>query len=340
LLHLGNTRSTSNRMEFHSSRRPPSSSILLDDFTIEKEFAVGTSSQIFLAHQKSTGEKVIVKKILKATTPRERIRKEVEAGRRLGDHPNIVKLRNHFEDEDAHYVTMDFISGMDLMNVFEQRNMQPIEEHLAKLLFRGLVSALVHSHKKGVIHKDIKLENVMITTDGKVMLIDFGLCELVSCDDGNGNYNVSAQSMCSDWGGTIEYVAPEILIHTPFVPQLADVWSLGVLLYCVVFGKFPFVHQSRVDHLLKTIEQLDSTSQLTYYHPPVVFPSKSNVSDSLKLLLQQMLVADPAKRICLEKVAHHPWFTDCAAVSRTSSSGSTGTVRDYAVERMSQSANE
>jgi calcium-dependent protein kinase len=141
------------------------------------------------------------------------------------DHPNIVKYFETYDDSRYIYLVMEYVKGSDLFECIKNKK-RFSEKKLAEYM-RSLFSAIQHCHSNGVIHRDIKIENIMITSDDSVRLIDFGLSK-IKTDDENF-YEVA---------GTIDYMAPEVLAGN--CDMSADIWSLGVVLYILASGYYPF----------------------------------------------------------------------------------------------------
>ena len=131
-----------------------------------------------------------------------------------------------------------------------------------------------------------------------VKLIDFGLCEIISDNQNNHPYK---NELYSDFCGTLEYCAPEILLRKPYYLENIEVWCLGVILYILLFGRFPFITEKRLN-LLKHEKK----------HPPIIFPTSDNpnfshISYYVKDLIIKMLNPNSDQRITIEEINHHPW---------------------------------
>jgi len=184
----------------------------------------------------------------------------------------------------------------------------PLFEDEAKRMFKQIMDGLDHSHKHGVAHRDIKLENILIDSHQNIKLIDFGLSVYVDspalksdkmdlCDYVCAHHE-DDQILSTDFVGSDNFVAPEILKHQPYCPFKSDVWSAGVVLFCLLYGKFPWNHDARVDVLKRT-----------GVHPKLTLPH-SHVSDSAKNLLVNMLQLDPKQRISLKDVMNSEWLSN------------------------------
>jgi len=266
----------------------------ISGYIIEKQIGNGSFGDVWLARKaeddSSASPNYVVKKIAKDKMKMA----EVQAGEML-DHPNIVKYYGHFDDDTYHYLVLEYIEGMDLFSFMEQRNFDPLPEYLARKIFSQLASAVHYCHQKGVAHRDLKLENVLIDPNtNQVKLIDLGLCKIESEDSAS----------CVDVCGSVDYISPEIIEELPYSAQKCDVWSLGVILYCLLCANFPFSSEERMDALLPA----DGTSKKE--HPPLVFPRSVILPREAKDLCRKMMEVNPNKRITMSQVVQHPWMKE------------------------------
>eukprot|EP01114_Cavostelium_apophysatum_P011644 TRINITY_DN25_c0_g1_i1.p1 TRINITY_DN25_c0_g1~~TRINITY_DN25_c0_g1_i1.p1 ORF type:complete len:263 (+),score=82.90 TRINITY_DN25_c0_g1_i1:48-836(+) len=242
----------------------------------------GTFGEVFSATHKSTGQKVALKKILNASYSVQ-IRNEIDAGSKL-QHPSIPRFIESFTDENEDlYMAFELLEDCkDLYSFLEQRSFRPLPEPQAKALFLQLVRALQYVHEQNIAHMDIKLDNVMISADqDKVYLIDFGLSRSTAP-------GVLSRHFC----GNNEYIAPEIIQKVPYDPKAADIHSLGVVFYAMLFGEFPYDLDQRTRALRNVGRRL----------PPVVFPAAVAASDDTKLMILDMIKLSPSHRISLEEI--------------------------------------
>ena len=139
--------------------------------------------------------------------------------------------------------------------------------------------------KKNIYHRDIKLENIIIENDNIIKLIDFGFA--IKC-----NKNEYQEFFC----GTLNYMPPEIVNKQKYIPFYSDIWSLGILLYTMLFGIFPF--KSNNDE--KLFELINEAK--------LIFPNNIEVSDKVKSLISKIIVIKPTKRLSLEEILNDSWF--------------------------------
>jgi MAP/microtubule affinity-regulating kinase len=246
----------------------------------------GSFGKVFLAVQRSTNRLVALKRLDKATfkneATRRKIMTELEIQKALFGHCNIVKLLEVFETEDFAYFVMEYAANGDLRRWLERR--KRFSEDDARYAFFQIASGVRYIHSHGFIHRDIKLDNVLIDEHMHYKICDFGVGRSI-------NPNELVLEQC----GTPAYLAPEIIREHGYRGFSADVWSLGVLLYFMLVGQMPFRAQ--------TIDRLNEVVLLGKY----TFPEGLEVSDDARQLISRMLCLDPAIRAQMEEVLNHPW---------------------------------
>ncbi|KAF4352409.1 hypothetical protein G4B88_018841 [Cannabis sativa] len=203
----------------------------------------------------------------------------------LGNHPNIVKLHNLYEDEFHLHMVMDLCDSSDLHSLITRR---VFTESEAASVMTQLVQALSHCHRHGVAHRDIKPENILFDQRNRLKLADFGSAETFM--DGE---------LMSGIVGTPYYVAPEVLAGRDYNEKV-DVWSAGVVLYILLAGFPPFYGES-------VVETFDAVLRSNLRFPTKVFRS---VSPAAKDLIRRMLCKDVSRRLSAEQVLRHPWITN------------------------------
>jgi len=173
----------------------------------------------------------------------------------------------------------------------KKRDSFPFTDQQSREIFNQVLKATQYSHSRGVIHRDIKLENILMDATGKVTLIDFGLCDLVS----------QPGQLSEKFCGSLDYVAPEVLSRPSYNGKLADCFSLGVVLFTLLFAEFPFVSNERINAVRYGRAQP---------RPNFVEAKMKKYSvDSMALdLISKMLVPNSNERITLDDVMNHPWI--------------------------------
>ena len=209
---------------------------ITDFYELGMQFGNGRYGVIRTAVNKVTHESVAVKLIKKEKVTENdlvTVRREIEV-MRICQHPNIVSIIDTFENSDYIYIVLELLKGEDLFFYLSKRNFE-IKENRARSLIHLITTALYYIHSYGIIHRDIKLENILMTNSsdfGEPKLIDFGFSKMI----GPNEY-------CSEPFGTLGYAAPEVLSGKPY-DKRADVWSLGVVLFMILAGCAPFDGES------------------------------------------------------------------------------------------------
>lgn len=196
-------------------------------------------------------------------------------------HPHICRLFEVCTMSNHFYMLFEYVQGGQLLDYIIQHG--SLREHHARKFARGIASALRYLHANNIVHRDLKIENIMISATGEIKLIDFGLSNV---------FDVRKQlhTFC----GSLYFAAPELLKAHPYIGPEVDVWSFGVVLYVLVCGKVPFDDEnSSVLH--EKIKQGD-----------VKYPQFLSIE--VISLLSKMLVVDPLKRANLKQVVEHPWL--------------------------------
>ncbi|WVZ92454.1 hypothetical protein U9M48_038518 [Paspalum notatum var. saurae] len=215
--------------------------------------------------------------------------REVEIMQHLSGHPGVVTLRAVFEDADAFYLVMELCRGGRLLDEVAREGR--LSEHRAATVVRELMDVLKYCHEMGVVHRDVKPENVLLTKDGRLKLADFGLAVRVA--DGQ---------QLSGVAGSPAYVAPEVLLGN--YSQKVDIWAAGVLLHVLLMGTLPFQGNS-VEAIFDAIK----TSELDFCSS-----QWASVSLLARDLISRMLDRDVSSRFDAENVLRHPWvlfYTEC-----------------------------
>jgi serine/threonine protein kinase len=152
-----------------------------------KRIGEGVFGEVYMAKLKdSSSEQQFALKKLSKNHPKFRqmsVFREINAGRLL-DHNSVIHFEENFETSSSIYLVMEYFAGYDLYTTLEERNYKPYSELTSKEIFKQLVDAVMHCHGKGIVHRDIKLENILMDKYGNTKLIDFGLCDFVM-DVGN-----------------------------------------------------------------------------------------------------------------------------------------------------------
>ncbi len=205
--------------------------VLADRFEIRGFLGQGGMAEVYLALDRRLGTELCVKVLFPhlRSQPilRSRFEREVAAARKL-DHPNIVRIFELVEDGEQLFFTMEFLPGSDLKRLLRRSGRLPFEQILH--LGAQMAAALEAAHGQGIVHRDVKPQNILVGADGGVKLVDFGLAHMTG---------LVGMTMGTALLATPEYGAPELLSGSVVDPR-ADLYSFGVVLYEMATGRLPF----------------------------------------------------------------------------------------------------
>jgi serine/threonine protein kinase/tetratricopeptide (TPR) repeat protein len=219
----------------------------LHHYRILEKLGVGGQGTVYKATDTKLGRTVVVKVLPPELTAKEANLKRFEREARLAsslDHPNICTIFDLDEIDGVHFIAMQHVEGK---NVRQLVNGHPLELKSALLIVIQVADALAVAHARGIIHRDVKSGNVMVTPSGQVKILDFGLAKLL--DDEEASSSGIHRTELTEVGvpyGTATYAAPE-QARGDRVDKRADIFSTGVLLYEMVTGTWPFRGKSTID---------------------------------------------------------------------------------------------
>jgi tRNA A-37 threonylcarbamoyl transferase component Bud32 len=210
-------------------------------YVLERELGGGGMSRVFLALETALGRKVVVKVLLPelaAGVNVDRFRREIQLAAQL-QHPHIVPLLSAGEADGLPYFIMPFVTGESLRARVAREGELPVSETVR--ILRDVVSALAYAHARGVVHRDVKPDNVLLS-GGVAVVTDFGVAKAVSASsDIQGAGGVTSLGVAL---GTPMYMAPEQATASPQIDHRADLYALGVLTYEMLTGQPPFAGRS------------------------------------------------------------------------------------------------
>ena len=233
-----------------------------------------------LISNKDCAIKIIPKTKIKSKREQERFQREINITA-LFKCDNIVQMKDFFCDENNYYMVLELCKGGDLYDYLLENDR--ISESVAAQVFRQIVNGLNYSHSLGVAHRDIKPQNILITEFPSVKIADFGLCEYVSDSE-----------LIDNFCGSPMYCSPECLTRCEHDPKIADIWSLGVLLYTICVGNTPW-------ETIDACELLQSIYRVGVKFPPFI-------SKDLQNLLSIMLKINPTERATIREILDHQWL--------------------------------
>ena len=260
----------------------------IENYKICEEIGHGSFGKVLEGINRLTGKHVAIKAYDKykliVSQRKGYVRREIAVMRRL-NHDNIIKFIEVVNTAKEIYIIMEFVNGISLFDYMKSRENERINEQEAIPIFKQIVEGIKYCHENNVIHRDIKLENIIVDKNLNAKIIDFGFSTWFS--EGQ-----RLKLSC----GTPSYMAPEIVAKKEYYGPPTDIWSLGVLLYTMLTGNFPF-HGAIEQDLYKNI--LRGTFNIPSY-----------ISDKAKRLISQMMNKNPESRPKAEEVLNDQFFSN------------------------------
>lgn len=271
-----------------------------------EQLGKGHFGVIWTCVEKKTGKayacKTIDKDKMKSAEARLAVRLEVGLAAYLRGHPNVVEFKSVHEDVKSLHMVMELCQGGDLFSLLAAA--QRFSEVEASWMIRKILAGVSYCHRKQVVHRDLKLENILlkVRSNGAVepKLADFGLAAFLE-----------AGQTAAGLVGSPFYVSPEA-IRAKECGRPADIWAVGVVLYTMLSGRLPF-HGESTD---KTLE-LICIGRPDYERKPW-----TTISVAAKKLVFQMMAADPALRPTADDLLAHPWIVNASSLNKAASTSS------------------
>lgn len=254
-----------------------------DSFVIIGSISTGAFGKVFKVQKKDTNEiyamKILSKAQIVANNAIQQVKDEVKIQQLCGHHPFIVNCPYYWQSRKKLYIVSDFISGGELLKLLQDVGRLP--DDVVRIYVAEIALAIDFLHNAGIIYRDLKLENILLTANGHVQIIDFGLSKWLK-------YGSRTNTIC----GTLQYIAPEILQWKSYGHSV-DWWSLGIVMTCMVMGQVPFPCSVDENGEVRQIPDMDCSKEA-------------------KDLIQRLLVVDPAQRLrslaALKRVAFFKGF--------------------------------
>ena len=213
------------------------------------------------------------------------------------NHPNITKILEVFEDDDYILITMEYINGGNLFSFVKKR--RKLSEKTAKYLFKQIILGIQHIHSHKIVHRDIKLENILIDLNNNIKICDFGIGKILTYK----------KQLLYDKCGTPMYMAPEILLSSKnhgYEGYPVDIWSAGISLYIMLSGTLPFNLKNNESSSMD--ESSENNIELQYSIINNEPKRIEKISDEARDLLNGLLNKNPNKRLTIEQILNHPWL--------------------------------
>ncbi len=250
-------------------------------YRIEKELGGGGMSRVFLAEEIELGRKVVIKVLppdMAAGVNKERFHREIQLAARL-QHPHVVSLLTAGAKGDLLYYVMPYIEGESLRGKLQREGELPVGE--AVRLLKEIVDALAYAHSEGVVHRDIKPDNVLLSRNHAVVT-DFGVSKAVTASSGSSSLTSLGVAL-----GTPAYMAPEQAAADPHTDHRADIYAVGAMAYEMLTGRPPFTASTPQAVMAAHVSEA----------PDPLTKHRSAASESLNGLVMR----------CLEKKAADRW---------------------------------
>ncbi|KAL2885861.1 Serine/threonine-protein kinase chk1 [Ceratocystis lukuohia] len=232
------------------------------------------------------------------------LRQESNLHNYIGAHPNVIEWFASGDDVTWRWIAMEFASGGDLFDKIEADI--GVNPDIAQIYFRELIAGVSFIHSKGIAHRDLKPENILMSEDGTLKIADFGMATMYMFE----NQRKKSTSLC----GSPPYIAPEILKCRPssqvingrripaasYDPEVADIWSCGVILFVLLVGNTPWDEPSSSSWEFQEYKSKGGRS---------TDPLWERVPADVASLLRGMICVDPKDRFNMNKIRNHPWTT-------------------------------
>jgi len=290
-------------LQYHGSIQTKLPKELSNYELLGTRFHHGSISDVEKAKIKRTGEQVAIKitstKTIKIKTKQDQskeklIQKQIEMAHEeakilenllLHPHKNIVQFKEFIETEENLYLVMEYVSGVTVHEYLQENKLGGNE---ARVIFIQVVKAIKHCHDNGIVHRDLKTENVILLyadrINNHIKLIDFGFAT-----------NLTGGVLLHDYSRSPRFAAPEVetseKLKSEYDGFKSDIWTLGAFLYELVCGKWP-----------------GSDSIFKHGSEEIDFPPYSEMTDGVKDLLHNILKIDPNERFTLDEIMKHDWM--------------------------------
>src|ERR1700740_457789 len=266
----------------------------IEHYEIVRKLGAGGSGVVYLANDTLLQRPVVLKILRSGQVSAQQMRTTILREARLAsaiEHPNVCAIYEVGEDGDEGYIVMQYVPGQSLDQLIARG---PARPQLVLSVGIQIADGLQAAHALGIFHRDLKPQNVMLTDGGLVKILDFGLARRLPPEDSGFDpgkpalkKDASLAVTYTARGGTIRYMAPEQFV-TGHSSVQSDVWALGVILYELVSGRYPF---SRPD-----AEDFQAIRAIQFSDPPDLSDIVPGISSELKSVIATCLEKTPGER--------------------------------------------
>ncbi|KAL9253878.1 CBL-interacting serine/threonine-protein kinase 1-like protein [Drosera capensis] len=282
-----NRTTTATKQEDSNSKEKNIKGMRLGNYELGRTLGEGNFGKVKYAKNIHTGfpfaVKILEKKKIIHLKVSDQIKREI-ATLKLLKHPNIVRLHEVLASKTKIYMVLEYANGGELFNRIASKG--KLSEERGRKLFQQLIDGVSYCHDKGVFHRDLKLENILIDAKGNIKVSDFGLSALPQHFRNDGLLHTTC--------GSPNYVAPEILANRGYDGAASDIWSCGVILYVILTGYLPFDDRNLAVLYQKIVK---GDTQI----PKWLSPGAQN-------MIKRILDPNPAKRITMAEIKEDEWF--------------------------------
>lgn len=268
---------------------PTKKQYTIGDYQIESKIGQGAFGKVFLGAHIPTKEKVAIKILIKEQLSKHHllshIENEIQIHKRL-HHESIVRYYSVIETKATMSMITEYCPNGELFAYISTNPNKKLSEKESCRLFQQLISGIDYLHHNNISHRDIKLDNLLLSEFNQLKIIDFGLSKV---------YNDVTQNLLSTQCGSPCYVAPEIVLGKQYSGEVIDIWSSGIVLYSMLCGHFPFYEENQ-----KVL--FDKITKGDYTIP-------SFLTSACIDLIKRLLCVDPKKRITISQIRQHSWFS-------------------------------
>ena len=260
----------------------------IENYILGKELGKGSFAIVRLGINKINKKKYAIKIYSKISLfdnqKKTIIKNEISILKKL-NHENIMKMYEIIDTPNNLYLILEYINGISLLQYIKNMSDHKINEKKCKILFYQIVKGINYCQLKNICHRDIKLENILLIDNSKIKIIDFGFGIIT-------NNNTYHKFFC----GTPSYMSPEVINKEKYIAQFYDIWSLGILLYTMLCGFFPFFGNNENE----LFEKINNGN----------FDLPNFISEKGKKLIRKILVFKPKDRPSTEEILLDEWFED------------------------------